>query len=151
MVAFAMAAVADAQASDEMAEDPSSVIVTGQAAPEGVDARREGDNLMPQRPVINPRPAVSEELESADDDGYAAASSEGMSDTGADQGAPIFRPEPEPISPPPQETEKNGFSGLFGWRRNKEGAGESASPAASGDVSEDDLEIPAFLRRSANN
>ena len=49
------------------------------------------------------------------------------------------------------ETEKTGFSGLFGWRRNSNTAENTDNGQAGDELDEEDLEIPAFLRRSANN
>jgi cell division protein FtsZ len=64
----------------------------------------------------------------------------------------------------PVETGQSGFGNLFGWRRNAEndeGPAEDATPEAIVSSPDDhpepapfddaDLEIPAFLRRSANH
>ncbi len=65
--------------------------------------------------------------------------------------SPVTGIEPEP-TPPESPTDKGGFSGLFGWRRGagNDPAQEEAAKAGD-DYAEDDLEIPAFLRRSASS
>ncbi len=71
---------------------------------------------------------------------------------------PKYEPTPEP-KPEPKKS-RAGFSNLFGWRKGERGANDDA-PAPIVSTPEDhpdaapfddkDLEIPAFLRRSANH
>lgn len=79
----------------------------------------------------------------------------------------VTEPEPEPVAPPPVEG-GSGFGNLFGWGKKKPGLGarsqaevnQAASDrnsskndgsTKSAPFNDNDLEIPAFLRRSANN
>ena len=79
---------------------------------------------------------------------------------------PEPQPEPQPSTPPPVEG-GSGFGNLFGWGKKRPGIGgrsqaDSSHSANDKDSKNDgamksapfndnDLEIPAFLRRSANN
>ena len=93
--------------------------------------------LRPQGPVIRPRAAP---LEAPDDDFTPP------SDREAHAGAVA--------PPPPADTGGRSFAALFGWK-SKPAAAEDATPhapkpAVEDDGFDDELEIPAFLRRSAN-
>ncbi|MEZ6028499.1 MAG: cell division protein FtsZ [Hyphomonadaceae bacterium] len=62
-------------------------------------------------------------------------------------------PAPQPPAPAPAEPAKDrSFASLFGWKSKpaEEPAQPVAKPAPAEDSFEDDLEIPAFLRRSGN-
>lgn len=69
------------------------------------------------------------------------------------------QPEPQP-NPPPSGESGSGFGNLFGWGKKKPGFGARSQADSSGDkvskndgapFNNSDLDIPAFLRRSANN
>jgi cell division protein FtsZ len=69
---------------------------------------------------------------------------------------PEPRPEPraaEPRAAAPPEPQRSGFSALFGWKTKpaEEPAPVAPRPVPPADAFDDELEIPAFLRRSANN
>ncbi|MFC7291916.1 cell division protein FtsZ [Hirschia litorea] len=93
-------------------------------------------------PIINRRPSVHDEepesaveAEDADDDTQYAV-------------------EPEESEPPQEERSSKGRSSLFGWGKGADAdkASSEDGPKLDADEYEDDeLEIPAFLRRSANN
>ncbi len=97
------------------------------------------NQLSPMRPagapIIRTRPAPAE------DD---------LDDLSMDE--PVV--EPAPASPPVGDSVAKSFASLFGWK--SKASGEAAAPpppkpAPVDDEFEDELEIPAFLRRSANS
>jgi cell division protein FtsZ len=97
--------------------------------------------LRPNGPVIRPRPAP---VEAADDD--FTPPTERMAEREPHAAAPSA-----PAAPP--ETGGRSFASLFGWK-SKPAAEEATAaphkPAVEDDSFDDELEIPAFLRRSAN-
>jgi cell division protein FtsZ len=62
-------------------------------------------------------------------------------------------PEPKPQSAPEQQSSGRSFASLFGWKskpQQEEPAPAPAPKAGDDDSFDDELEIPAFLRRSGN-
>ena len=64
-------------------------------------------------------------------------------------------PAPEPVAqhqPSPETPKERSFASLFGWKTKPadEATAPAARPVADDEAFEDDLEIPAFLRRSGN-
>ena len=93
----------------------------------------------PAAPVIRPRaPAPMPEPEDEGDDIFAAEPQH-------HQPAPAPQHAPEP----PKE---RSFASLFGWKSKPadEHAAPTAQPVPQDEAFDDDLEIPAFLRRSGN-
>ena len=68
--------------------------------------------------------------------------------------APEFAPPPAPSPTLPLEPAKDrSFASLFGWKAkpaDELAAAPVAKPVSDDDAFDDELEIPAFLRRSAN-
>ena len=145
-----------AGSTDDVEPDAQSVIVTNQALPDTPDTGVDEAGLMPQSPVINPRPPLPEAPEetlSAPPSASAFETPLKSTPESSLPNPPSFVPEPAPetqdqASP---EEKSSGFSGLFGWRRNNGSSDQVESDGTPDDYTEDDLEIPAFLRRSANN
>ena len=160
----ATAPEAEPETGDAEVESSRPVIVTGQASTETLneaEPEQESSDFMAQKPIINPRPAVMDEehtIEEAPPVAPVAAESTGEPVAAEAPVSPQV-PNPPPFMPEPEvraddaalETEKTGFSGLFGWRRNSNTAENTDNGQAGDELDEEDLEIPAFLRRSANN
>ncbi len=100
--------------------------------------------LRPPAPVIRPRPAAQPPQPMVEDD----------NDIFAAEPAPEHRAPQHPPAPQPAvETQKDrSFASLFGWKAKPadEPAAPVAKPVADDEAFDDDLEIPAFLRRSGN-
>jgi len=92
--------------------------------------------LRPPAPVIRPRPAAQAPLP-PEDDIFAA------------EPAPQHHAAPQPAAEPQKD---RSFASLFGWKTKpaEEPAAPVARPVADDEAFDDDLEIPAFLRRSGN-
>ncbi|MEY2759235.1 MAG: hypothetical protein RIR33_3013 [Pseudomonadota bacterium] len=91
--------------------------------------------LRPPAPVIRPRPAPTPEpaMEADEDD------------------ADIFAPLPQAVPAPAAEAPRDrSFASLFGWSKRAPEEQPVARPTQSDDSFDDELEIPAFLRRSGN-
>jgi cell division protein FtsZ len=93
-------------------------------------------------PIIRSRPLQIDQIEEPDEAPPAPE--------------PRYEPRPEPKAAAPAsaaEPAQRGFSSLFGWKAKP--AAEEPAPAPKAppqeDNFDDELEIPAFLRRSANN
>ncbi len=95
-------------------------------------------------PIINRRPSYD-----ADDD---ASDAEEFDDTQSVDDEAVAEEEPEPQS---EVASKGGRNSLFGWGKSSSGdeksEGEAVAKQDADEYEEDELEIPAFLRRSANN
>ena len=70
-------------------------------------------------------------------------------------GAPAAVAAPHPVAEPapaPAEPKERSFASLFGWKNKPadEAVAQPVSKASAEDSFDDDLEIPAFLRRSGN-
>jgi len=91
--------------------------------------------LRPPAPVIRPRPAPAPEpvMEADEDD--------------ADIFAPIPQAAPAPAAEAPRD---RSFASLFGWSKRAPEEQPVARPTQADDSFDDELEIPAFLRRSGN-
>ena len=92
--------------------------------------------LRPPSPVIRPRPAPEPEpadmVEDEDD-------------------ADIFAPAPQAVATAqPEAPKERSFASLFGWNKRQPEETPVARPAPADEGFDDDLEIPAFLRRSGN-
>ena len=111
--------------------------------------------------IITHRPAAAEaETAAAEDDHYQGA--EGDEEVSADSVFSAHRDTPV-ADKPKADQGGSGFANLFGWRRNtpqgeNDDAAEPAPIVSSPDdhpepapFDDADLEIPAFLRRSANH
>jgi cell division protein FtsZ len=124
----------------------SASTVQTPAAPEPAPASRTG-------PIIRSRAVHVEEIEEPEEMPAPQLR------------APEPRPEPrqehrmveprvEPRPAPAAEPSRSGFSSLFGWKTKpaaEEAPAPVARPAPAADSFDDELEIPAFLRRSANS
>jgi cell division protein FtsZ len=95
-------------------------------------------DLRPPAPVIRPRPAPepmpAEMIEEEEDDD-------------------IFAPAPQAAAPAQAAAEapkERSFAALFGWSKRPAEEQPVAKPAPADEGFDDDLEIPAFLRRSGN-
>jgi len=91
----------------------------------------------PAAPVIRPRapaPMMEPEIELENEDIFVA------------------EPMPIPPAPQPEQPKERSFASLFGWKSKPadEQAAPQAQRVAEDDNFDDDLEIPAFLRRSGN-
>jgi cell division protein FtsZ len=101
--------------------------------------------LRPPAPVIRPRPLP-----------VAEPQPEPVVEAKAPEPAPAPAPTPAPApapTPAPEPSKERSFASLFGWKSKP--ADEPAQPPAPKPVTDDDgfddeLEIPAFLRRSGN-
>jgi cell division protein FtsZ len=108
----------------------------------------------PASPIIRPRPTPmaepeDEELELSNIVGPAPAHPHKQMITTPPPVAPQPQPEPAPASAPQGKS----FASLFGWKsKPAEGPAVSAPQPkpVEDDVFDDELEIPAFLRRSGN-
>ena len=148
----------DAQPSAPSA-DLASSLQTGanptmpQAEPVGDETASAPAAPAAEAPVINPRPQASPPPRVDVEKPAQAPAQDAPAAQTATQPAP--EPAPQPAAKPASSSEGGDFSGLFGWRRqpNEGGSDDAAKdqPKKADAVSEDDLEIPAFLRRSANN
>jgi cell division protein FtsZ len=71
-----------------------------------------------------------------------------------DEPLDIFDAEPEPVmsqQPAPEATKERSFASLFGWKtKPADEVAPAARPVPDEEAFDDDLEIPAFLRRSGN-
>jgi cell division protein FtsZ len=115
------------------AHSPAAPVEAAPVAAAPVHQTVPPSDLRPAPPIIRPRPAapvVEEEAEMFEDEAPAAA-------------APAAAGEP---------AKDRSFASLFGWKAKA--ADEPAQPVAKAapaeDSFDDDLEIPAFLRRSGN-
>ncbi|MEO0981954.1 MAG: cell division protein FtsZ [Pseudomonadota bacterium] len=113
--------------------------------------------------VRTPEPVPEEQDKRPDFAGRSLPAAHVPSTEGADEIAAdaVFGARPADPGPRPADNDGSGFASLFGWRRN--GDGGEAEPRTEAIVSspddhpepapfdDDDLEIPAFLRRSANH
>ncbi len=100
-------------------------------------------DLRPAPPIIRARPAAPavEDVAEAEIEGEAPVPV-------APVAAPVAEPAPGPVEP----AKERSFASLFGWKaKPADEAGQPAAKAAPAeDAFDDDLEIPAFLRRSGN-
>ena len=94
----------------------------------------------PAAPVIRPRPIAPTPEPEEDHDIFAAEPQQRHQPA-----APAPQPAPEPAK-------DRSFASLFGWKSKpaEEAAAPVARPVADDEGFDDDLEIPAFLRRSGN-
>jgi cell division protein FtsZ len=91
-------------------------------------------------PIIRSRPLQLDQIEEVEEAPQAPA--------------PVARTAtPAPQPPASAEPQQRGFSSLFGWKTKPapEEPAPAPKPAAQDESFDDELEIPAFLRRSANN
>ena len=112
---------------------PAAVVVPPQPAPVAVaQANVPPSDLRPPAPIIRPRPAPMPEPEPVETHAPEAAPAPAPQPTHADQG------------------KERSFASLFGWKSKPadEPAAPTAKPVAEDESFDDDLEIPAFLRRS---
>ncbi len=94
--------------------------------------------LRPPAPVIRPRPAPEPMPEPAMDD---------------DDDSDIFAPAPHaaaPAQPQAEASKDRSFAALFGWSKRPAEEQPVARAASVDEGFDDELEIPAFLRRSGN-
>lgn len=111
---------------------------------ETVSAEPVKDEYFVQPPIINRRPSVQDE----DDDADIVVEAEEADDNTE------YATDTEEHKPTQDERSSKGRSSLFGWGKGSDG--DKASPEGgpkldADEYEDDDLEIPAFLRRSANN
>jgi cell division protein FtsZ len=117
-----------------IAAQPAPIVVP-QPAPSSISTAQANvppSDLRPPAPIIRPRPAPMPE-----------------------QPAPLEAQAPEAApAPPPQahadQGKERSFASLFGWKSKPadEPAAPAAKPVADDESFDDELEIPAFLRRS---
>jgi cell division protein FtsZ len=116
-----------------IAAQPAAVTAPPPAAISIAQANVPASDLRPPAPIIRPRPLPV-----------------------AEQPEPVEYRAPEPVQPAPapaaEPAKDRSFASLFGWKAKP--ADEPAAPApkaqADDEGFDDELEIPAFLRRSAN-
>jgi hypothetical protein len=114
---------------------PQKVVITAPAAPHQPVPPSE---YRPAAPVIRSRPAPQPEPEETLD---------------AFDAEPQHEPAPQ-YQPSAETPKERSFASLFGWKAKPadDAAATAARPAAVDDDNfDDDLEIPAFLRRSGNS
>ena len=102
----------------------------------------------PHRPVINARHSIFDEPDDAEasppEPDYETPAPFRYEESAAEAAPPA----------PERPHDRVGFSSLFGWRKQPQDGERAAPEAASSsddDFEEDELEIPAFLRRSATS
>jgi len=107
----------------------------------------------PQRPIIRTRQAPVEEPDEVADD---AGLDDDLAIPESHQEAPAATAAPEaparaPAAPEPESATKS-FASLFGWKKQPADAPQvqQAPRKTDDDKIDDELEIPAFLRRSGN-
>ena len=147
-------------AMETAARETEAVAETQQAGSETATVEADGD-----RPtIVTHRPSPAEDAEAApaglDEEHYDRA--EGDEEVSADSVFSARRDAPAPDKPKSDQG-GSGFANLFGWRRNPQGENDDAPETPAPIVSspddhpepapfdDADLEIPAFLRRSANH
>jgi cell division protein FtsZ len=144
----------EAETTEIAAEEDVAEAVEAEAAEPVVDEDRPA--------IITHRPTaaqVAAEMAEADEEHYEGA--EGDEEVTADSVFSARRDTPV-ADKPKAEQSGSGFANLFGWRRNPQGENDdSVEPAPIVSSPDDhpepapfddaDLEIPAFLRRSANH
>jgi cell division protein FtsZ len=92
-------------------------------------------DLRPPAPIIRPRPAPMPDPAPVET-----------------QAAPEVAPAAQP-GPHPSEPKERSFASLFGWKSkpaDEPAPAPAAKPVAEDESFDDELEIPAFLRRSGN-
>lgn len=144
--ADAISAALDATPAPEAIEAAATEVASAEADEEKPS---EDSEPAPQPPIINRRPSYEAEEEPVSQTEELAA---GNTDE-------EFGEEPKAaeskIASEGDAGTKSGRNSLFGWGKSSDGGEKAESePAASLDADEyeeDELEIPAFLRRSANN
>lgn len=96
--------------------------------------------LRPPAPVIRPRPApepMPQAMHTEEEDD-------------ADIFAPPAQQAAAPAQPAPETPKERSFASLFGWSKRTPEEQPVAKPAPTDEGFDDELEIPAFLRRSGN-
>ena len=148
---------------EELEAETADVVAEEDGMVEEIEVEAEAPAVHEDRPtIITHRPTAAEvaaEMVEADEDRYEGA--EGDEEVTADSEFSARRDTPV-ADKPKAEQSGSGFANLFGWRRNPQGENDdTVEPApivsspddhpAPAPFDDADLEIPAFLRRSANH
>ncbi len=132
---------------------PQPVMQAPAAPPSPVQTAPVQTEAEPQRPIIRTRAAPVEEADDFVDDAGDLDDLSIPNAHGPVPGAPVHEAAPRPTPSPDADPAHKSFGSLFGWRKQPADAPpqvEQPPRKAAADKLDDELEIPAFLRRSGN-